>query len=339
MGVDISGILIKHQTSIKENSGITVSVDAYNVIYQFLSSIRGENGEPLRDSSGDITSHLSGIFYRTATLLENNIKPVYSFDGKPYHLKNETLKERKAIKDKNIAELNMAISENDTEKIKNLSSRINYITADIVSESKKLLDLMGLPWVQAPSEGEAQASYMSKTGIVDSVISQDYDCLLLGAKRVLRNFTIYGRRRISGTGKFINITPEIINLSENLEYNGISQEQLIDIGILVGTDFNPGIRGIGAKTGLSLIKKYGNIETVLKEKGKTIDNLEEIKEFFMDPPVEDMEKLDFKPLDRKRIINYLCDEHGFSESRITLILDRIEKSYNGANQSNLDKYF
>jgi flap endonuclease-1 len=339
MGVDISGILVKHETTIKENTGIMVSIDAFNIIYQFLSSIRGENGDPLKDSSGNITSHLSGIFYRTATLLQNNIKPVYSFDGKPYHLKNETLKERKAIKDKNIAELNMAIKNNDTEKIKTLSSRINYITEDIVSESKKLLDLMGVPWVQAPTEGEAQASYMSKTGIVDSVVSQDYDCLLFGAKRVLRNFTLYGRRRISGTGKFINITPEIIDLQENLENTGITQNQLIDIGILVGTDFNPGIRGIGAKTGLSLIKKYGTIEEVLKIKGKEVENLDEIREFFLNPPVAECSEIKFRLPDRNGIIDYLCNEHSFSQNRINQILDQVEKGYSGANQSNLDKYF
>ncbi|MGE9810459.1 flap endonuclease-1 [Ferroplasma acidiphilum] len=339
MGVDISGILVKHQTSIRENGGITVSIDAFNIIYQFLSSIRGEDGEPLKDEHGNITSHLSGIFYRTATLLENNIKPVYSFDGKPYRLKDETLKERKAIKEKNIAELNLAMENKDAEKIKTLSSRINYITADIVSESKKLLDMMGVPWVQAPSEGEAQASYMSKVGAVDSVISQDYDCLLLGARRVLRNFTMYGRRRISGTGKFINITPEIIDLKENLDNLGITQDQLIGIGILVGTDFNPGIRGIGAKTGLSLIKKYGDIESVLKQKNKTIDNLDEIKEFFLNPPVEDTGELKFAPPYREKIIEYLCAEHSFSENRINSILDRIEKNYSGVNQSSLDKYF
>ncbi len=339
MGVDISGILVKHQTSIKENSGVTVSIDAFNIIYQFLSSIRGEDGEPLKDENGNITSHLSGIFYRTATLLENNIKPVYSFDGKPYRLKNETLKERKAIKEKNIAELNLAIEARDTIKIKNLSSRINYITEDIITESKKLLDIMGVPWIQAPSEGEAQASYMSKIGKVDSVISQDYDCLLLGARRVLRNFTMYGRRRISGTGKFINITPEIIDLKENLDNLGITQNQLIDIGILVGTDFNPGIRGIGAKTGLSLIKKYGDVESVLRQKEKTIENLDEIREFFLNPPVEDVGELKFTSPDKEEIIKYLCIEHSFSQSRINAILDHIEKNYSGANQSSLDKYF
>ncbi len=339
MGVDISGILLKHKTSIKENSGTVVSVDAYNIIYQFLSSIRGENGEPLKDAGGNITSHLSGIFYRTATLLENNIKPVYSFDGKPFYLKFETLKERKVIREKNIDELNIAIKNNDTEKIKSLSSRINYITDDVVNESKKLLDYMGIPWVQAPSEGEAQASYMSKIGIVDSTISQDYDCLLFGAKKVLRNFTMYGRRRISGTGKFINIVPEIIELDENLNYNGITQDQLIDIGILVGTDFNPGIRGIGAKTALSLIKKYNNINDVLKVKNKSIENLDEIENFFKNPPVENIDKLEFKPVNREGIVGYLCNDHGFSENRINSIMDSIEKNYSNANQSNLDKFF
>ncbi len=339
MGVDISGILLKHKTSIKENSGTVVSVDAYNIIYQFLSSIRGENGEPLKDASGNITSHLSGIFYRTATLLENNIKPVYSFDGKPFYLKFETLKERRVIREKNIDELNIAIKNNDTEKIKSLSSRINYITDDVVNESKKLLDYMGIPWVQAPSEGEAQASYMSKVGIVDSTISQDYDCLLFGARRVLRNFTMYGRRRISGTGKFINIVPEIIELNENLNYNGITQDQLIDIGILVGTDFNPGIRGIGAKTALSLIKKYNNINDVLKAKNKSIENLDEIENFFKNPPVENIDKLEFRPVNREGIIGYLCNERGFSENRINSIMDSIEKNYSNANQSNLDKFF
>ncbi len=339
MGVDISNILLKHKTSIKENSGTTVSIDAYNIIYQFLSSIRGENGEPLKDNNGNITSHLSGIFYRTATLLENNIKPAYSFDGKPFYLKYETLKERKIIKEKNIEELNIAIKNNDTDRIKSLSSRINYITDDIVNESKKLLDYMGIPWVQAPSEGEAQASYMSKNGIVDSTVSQDYDCLLFGAKKVLRNFTMYGRRRISGTGKFINIVPEIIELNENLNYNGITQDQLIDIGILVGTDFNPGIKGIGAKTALSLIKKYNNINNVLKFKNKTIENLDEIKDFFKNPPVEDIDHLEFKAINRDKIIDYLCNEHSFSENRINSIIDNIEKNYSNINQSNLDKFF
>ncbi len=338
MGVNISGILIKHETSIKENSGIKASLDGYNIIYQFLSSIRGENGEPLKDSNGNVTSHLSGIFYRTSTLLENNIKPVYSFDGKPFYLKNETLRERKIIREKNIEELNIAIENKDKDKIKSLSSRINYITPEIVAESKKLLDYMGIPWVQAPSEGEAQASYMSKTGVVDAVISQDYDCLLFGGKRILRNFTLYGRRRLSGTGKFINISPEIIDLQENLEYNKITQNQLIDIGILVGTDFNPGIRGIGAKTALNLIKKYGSITDVLKFKNKDIEHLEEIQEFFENPPVENVPEPKFHMPEREKIIQFLCNEHGFSEKRISGILDLVEKNFNNQNQSSLDKF-
>ncbi len=338
MGVDISSILIKHATTLKENAGKMVTVDAYNIIYQFLSSIRGEDGEPLKDSAGNITSHLSGIFYRTSSLLENKIKPVYCFDGKPFYLKNETLKERRLIREKNIEELNAAIKNNDMERARSLSSRINYITDDIINESKKLLDFIGIPWIQAPSEGEAQASYTARAGIVDSVISQDYDCLLFGAPRVLRNFTVYGKRRISGTGKYINVSPEIINLEENLENNGITQEQLIDIGILVGTDFNSGIPGIGAKTALKLIKKFGTIENVLKEKNKNIDHLDEIKDFFKNPPVEKNINLNFKRPDRNRIIDFLCGQHNFSESRIINVLDIMDRNFTDTSQSSLDKF-
>ncbi|AAT42813.1 flap endonuclease-1 [Picrophilus oshimae] len=338
MGVNLSSILIKHETSLKDNSGSIVSVDAYNIIYQFLSSIRGDDGEPLKDSNGNITSHLSGIFYRTSNLLENNIKPVYVFDGKPFHLKSETLRERSLIKEKNIMKLEEAIASNDDAKIRSLSSRINYITDDIVNESKTLLNLMGLPYVQAPSEGEAQASYMTLKGDVNAVVSQDYDCLLFGAKRILRNFTVYGRRRIAGTSRTINVNPEIIDLNENLSNLGISREQLIYIGILTGTDFNPGVKGIGAKTALSLIKKYNDIYSVIKIKNIGIDNLDEIIEFFMNPPHNDYE-IKFNEPDFDGIIDFLCGKHNFSESRVNETLEKISRNYKKDHQSSLDRFF
>ncbi len=338
MGVNLSSILIKHETSLSENSGSIVSVDAYNIIYQFLSSIRGDDGEPLKDSNGNITSHLSGIFYRTANMLENNIKPVYVFDGKPFYLKSETLRERSLIKEKNAMKLEEAIANKDEEKIKSLSSRINYITDDIVEESKKLLNLMGLPYVQAPSEGEAQASYMTLKGDVNAVVSQDYDCLLFGARRILRNFTIYGKRRISGTSRTVNVTPEIIDLKENLDNLGITRDQLIYIGILTGTDFNPGIKGIGAKTALSLIKKYNDIYNVLKVKNISIENLDEIIRFFNEPPHTDY-NIKFNEPDFDGIMDFLCSKHNFSESRVKETLEKISRNYKRDHQSSLDKFF
>jgi flap endonuclease-1 len=219
MGVNISDILQKHATNLKEQSGSVVAVDAYNVIYQFLSGIREYDGNPLRDSHGRITSHLSGIFYRTVTMVEQGIRPVYVFDGKPSHLKNRTLEERRLVKEKNYQELQAAIEAGDEERARSLSSRINYVTREITDEAREILGYMGLPYVDAPSEGEAQASVMSKLGLVSGVVSQDYDCLLFGARRVLRNFTMYGRRKVPGRNLYINVNPEFIDLSEVLEMN------------------------------------------------------------------------------------------------------------------------
>ncbi|MEM0156014.1 MAG: flap endonuclease-1, partial [Thermoplasmataceae archaeon] len=284
MGVNISDIVQKHTTNLKEQSGAVVAVDAYNVIYQFLSGIREYDGNPLKDSHGRITSHLSGIFYRNITMMEQGIRPIYVFDGKPSHLKNRTLEERRLIKEKNYLELQAAIEAGDEERARSLSSRINYVTREITDEAREILGYMGLPYIDAPSEGEAQASVMSRLGLVSGVVSQDYDCLLFGARRVFRNFTMYGRRKVPGRNLYVNVNPEYIDLSEVLETNHISLQQLIDIGILIGTDFNQGLPRVGAKTALNLIKKFGTIHAVLKERGLEIENVDEIRAFFVSPP-------------------------------------------------------
>ncbi len=336
MGVDIGDIASKKTIKIKDFSGSIVSVDAYNILYQFLSSIRQPDGTPLMDDNGNVTSHLSGVFYRTIALLENGIRPVYVFDGKPSPLKNRTIEERRLIKEKSRIELEQAISEGNEERIRSLSSRINYITKDIVEETKTLLGYMGLPYVQAVSEGEAQASAMSRDGIVQGVISQDYDCLLFGAAKVLRNFTFNGRRKLPGRNIYINVSPELIDLQETLEMNKITREQLIDIGILVGTDFNLGLKRIGAKTALNLIRKYGNIKRVLIEKKTTIENLDAIKDLFINPPATTDYKIAFNLPDESKIIDFLCNVHSFSPGRVEPYVSVLKDALKGRSQTNLD---
>ena len=339
MGVDISDLVVKHQTSLREHSGSTFSVDAYNILYQFLSSIRQPDGTPLMDSQGRVTSHLSGLFYRTINMLDSGIRPVYVFDGKPAVLKNRTIEERKLAKEKARIELAQAREEGDSARVRSLSSRINYVSGEIVSETMELLSLMGLPYVEAPSEGEAQASYMSKVGKVNGVISQDYDCLLFGAARILRNFAVFGRRKVPGRNIYVNVKPEYIELEETLKKNEVTLEQLIHIGILVGTDFNRGIKGIGPKTALKLIKKHGDIATVLKEKDQEIENLDRIIEIFMNPDVKTDFDLTFNKPDREGILRFLCEEHNFSEGRVTPYLDTLEKAFGKTSQANLDSFF
>lgn len=339
MGVDISDIIVKHRTSLKENSGATVSVDGYNIMYQFLSSIRQPDGTPLMDSQGRVTSHLSGIFYRTINLLEAGIKPVFIFDGKPSELKNRTIEARKVMKEKARVELEAARAEGDEERVRSLSARTSYISRDMVKEAQTLLDYMGIPNMVAPSEGEAQASMMSKNNLVDAVVSQDYDCLLFGARKVFRNFTYFGKRKVPGRNMYINVYPEYLDLSENLDSLGITHDQLIQIGILVGTDFNRGITRVGAKTALNLMRKHGDIHSVLKAKDAEIENLEEIMELFRNPPYDPGIVVEFNRPESSRIIDFLCSEHDFSLNRIEPYIGTLEAAQQKQSQKSLDSFF
>lgn len=339
MGVNISGITVRHQTTLKEQSGIVVAVDGYNIIYQFLSSIRQPDGTPLMNREGHVTSHISGIFYRTINLIESGIQPVYVLDGPPSPLKNRTLQERKLVKEKARVELEVAREAGDIEKMKSYSSRLVFITEEIIKDVTNLLSYMGLPVVQAPSEGEAQASYMNRNNFVSGVVSQDYDCLLFGAKRVFRNFAIYGRRKFPGRSVYMSISPEYVDLEETLNKNQVTLEQLIDIGILVGTDFNAGIKGVGAKTALKLIHKHGDIREVLKEKGMEIEGLEEVRNLFLNPPVTTNFETKFSRPQRQKLEEFLCEINDFSLQRVSPYIDTLEESFKSGSQSNLDTFF
>ncbi len=339
MGIDLEPILVKHKTHIKEFSGSVVSVDAYNQLYQFLSGIRQPDGTPLMDFNGNVTSHLSGLFYRTISLMEEGLRPVYVFDGKPSPMKLRTLEERTIIRENAEKELEKAIMNSDSERVARLKRTINHITRDMVAESKELLTYMGLPYVQAPSEGECQASYMTSTGSVNAVISQDYDCLLFGGRQVLRNFTIYGKRRISSRNIYVTVDPEFINLRENLDNLGISREQLVDMAILVGTDFNRGVNKVGPKTALALIKKYGTIEGVISEKEYSIPEYEDVRNIFLKPDITDDYRLDFTKPDREKIKDLLCGKHNFSEARVEPYIQKLEDAFGKGKQASLDSFF
>ncbi len=339
MGVNISDIVISHEISLKELKGRVIAIDAYNTLYQFLSIIRQPDGTPLRDSQGRVTSHLSGLLYRTANYMAEGIKPVYVFDGKPPELKMRTLEERIKIRTKAREEWEEALKSGHLEEARTKAQQASFLTRDMVNEAKKLLELMGVPWVQAPSEGEAQAAHMARKGDCHASASQDFDSLLFGAPRLVRNLAITGRRKLPRKRVYVEVKPEMIFLEENLRNMGITREQLVDIGILVGTDFNPGVKGIGPKTALKLIKKHGNLENVMKERKIEIENYEKIREIFLNPPVTDEYSLEWKEADSSALISFLCDEHDFSEGRIRSALDKLNAFKKYREQRSLDAWF
>ncbi|ETA69123.1 flap endonuclease 1 [Methanolobus tindarius DSM 2278] len=328
MGTQIGTLLTKNTITYEELSGKVIAIDAYNTIYQFLSAIRQRDGSMLTDSSGNPVSHLTGLFSRTSRLREANIKPVFIFDGKPPEMKKDTLEKRKECKENAALNYEIAKDEGNLEDMKKYAQATSCITPQILADSKRLLELMGIPWIQAESEAEAQASYMVSRGDVDYVGSQDYDVFLFGAENVIRNLGSTGKRKLPGQKKYVTKTPEHISLSASLEELELSREQLIDLAICIGTDFNEGMHRVGAKTALKLIKKHGDIETLIREEDKDIRAcapLEEIKEFFLNPPVTEDYSFKWKKPDSDSLFDYLVNDRDFSEKQVLKNIQVLEE--------------
>lgn len=335
MGVQIAEILPKKQIKLEDLTGKTIAVDAFNWLYQFLSSIRQPDGTPLQDRQGRITSHLSGLLYRNAKLIENNIMVAYVFDGKPPELKKTLVAKRREIKEEAKAKLAAAIEAGDEEESRKQAARTSELTHDMIEESKLLLSAMGIPVVQAPSEGEAFCAHICKHHDAYSVASQDSDSLIFGSPRMIRNLNITGKRRIRG--KEIFIYPEIIELSDVLKELEITHDQLIILSILTGTDYNPGgIKGIGPRKSLKLVKEHGTFEKVF----------ENVKwEFEIEPRLiydafgeKEYSKpsLDFQKPDPDKIKKILCDDHDFSEERVNSVIDKLSEK---SSQKSLSSFF
>ena len=336
MGSDIGEILNKEQVDLDYFSGRKIAIDAFNTIYQFITTIRQPDGTPLKDSEGRVTSHLSGLLYRNTNLIENGIRPIYVFDGKPPSFKAKEIKERAERKLE--AEEKWAVAVERGEDAKKYAMMAARIDEYIVESSKKLLRLLGIPYIDAPSEGEAQASFMTSRGDADFTGSQDYDSLLFGSPFLARNLTITGKRKLPGRNVYVDVKPEVIALEENLKTLGITREQLVDIAILVGTDYNDGIKGIGAKKALKYIKTYGDIFKTLRALKTEIENLEEIREFFLNPPVVEEYEIHFREPEIDDVVEFLCEEHDFSRDRVEKAVERIKANIS-ASQSTLDRWF
>ena len=342
MGVNLSGLVEPKNIELADLRGKTVAIDAYNTIYQFLSIIRQPDGFPLCDNKGRVTSQLSGLLYRTANLIEAGIEPSFIFDGKPHELKSGTIAERRERREKAEKEWEQAVKEGDTKKAFSKAQQTSRMTPEILESSQELLRLMGLPVIFAPSDGEAQGAYMCSKGDVWASASQDFDSLLFGAPKLVRNMTITGRRKVPGKDIYRDVKTELIESKEFLEELGITREQLVDVCILMGTDFNAGISGIGPKKGLKLIRDHGDIEGALGHLGQEIPEYQEVRDIFLHSHYSDDYDLKPREIDREAVIEFLVD-HDFSKERVKSTLDKIEaaRKTNTAKkqQRSLDSWF
>jgi len=340
MGLDLKPLVTPEPIKLQELSGKTIAIDAYNTIYQFLSIIRGPTGEPLMNSKGDVTSHLSGLFYRNTNLLMENIKPVYVFDGKANELKMEEIERRSKLKKEATEKYQLAIEEGRIEDAQKYGKRTAVLTDKMVEESKKILSYLGIPYIQAPSDGEAAAAYLTKRGLAFASASQDYDSILFGAKKLVRNLAISGKRKVPNRNMYVDLEPETLEHEKVLREIGLTQEQLVDVGILIGTDFNPGgFSGIGPKTALKMIKENGKLENIEKIKSLLSEvPYQEIRNIFLNPEVPKVDKIESSEVDREKVLDFLCVEKSFSADRVSGMLDKLQKSVANRSQS-LEQWF
>ena len=340
MGSKISDLLEGEEIEITQLKGKILAVDGFNALYMFLTTIRGPDGSPLMDSKGNITSHIQGLLSRFLNYMQQGLKFVFVFDGEAPELKSEETKRRKELKEEARKLYEKAKDTQNIENMKKYAARTVFLTPKMVEETKELLNHLGIPYVQAPSEGEAQAAYLVNKGDAYAVVSQDVDSLLNGAERVVKNLSITGRRKLPGNLGYKNITPELIDLNKNLNELELDIDELIKLAILIGTDYNyGGIKGIGPKKGYKLIKNKGDDSFKEAKWNKHFEiDWQEIYDTIKHMPINTDYVLEWKQANIEQIKIFL-EKRDFSEVRIDNILKKIEEVNQNNKQKGLGEFF
>ena len=328
MGCNLKDLATPTRVRLTDLAGQRVGIDAFLTAFQFLTTMRDRSpegdGMPLRAKDGRYVSHLMGFLQRTCTLLEAGIVPVYAFDGESPALKADELAARRTRRLEAEAQYAAARAAEDHRLAQKLAARIMHYSPEMVEETKTLLDLLGVPWVAAAAEGEAQAAIMAQRGHLDVVATQDWDALLYGSPVLVRHLMADGTKSY---GKVIHA--ERIDLEQMREAIGLTQAQLVDLGIMIGTDFHPGIRGVGPKTGLKLLHKHGTLEEVCAAKGAEVpDNIDEVRAIFHDHPATetDVESLRLGKVDMAGLTQFLQVERNFSQRRMDDAMERLKQA-------------
>jgi len=345
MGLNFKDLVVKKEITIKDLSGKVLAIDSMNLLYQFLTTIRGPDGSVLTDDKGRVTSHLIGLFSRTTSLMEEGLKLVFVFDGKPPAIKQKTWEKRKEVKAEATLKLKEAEELGNLEEMKKFASRTAILTKDMVQDAQKIISALGLPIVQAPSEGEAQTAFMVKNGDAYASVSQDYDNLIFGCPVLVRNLSIAGKRKKTGKVGMQIVKPEMVLLKDVLANLQLTHDQLIVLAILVGTDYNPGgIKGIGPMKGVKLVKEYDhNFEELFAkvEWSKHYPDLtwKEVFDTIKHIPTTKDYTLEWKPIDEKKLLNLLVHDFNFSEDRVKSKIEKLIAQKEKLSQKGLGSFF
>lgn len=331
MGADLAPLVKAERIGLRGIQGRVLAVDALNAVYQFLALVRDGRGELLRNRRGQPTSHLVGLLTRYSRLaLEYRARFIFVFDGPPHPLKRAELERRREARDRALQEYRRLLEAGEYEKAFSKAVVSASVDAWIVESSKRLVKLMGFPVVEAVHDAEAQAAYIVARGEAWAVSSQDYDSLLYGSPRLVRYVTLTGFEWLPSRQEARRLEPELIELEKVLRYLGITRRQLVEVAVLVGTDFNEGVRGVGPKRALKLIKRYGSLDRLPEGLRRELpENYGEVVELYMNPPVNENYKLEFSEPDEEGLYKFLVEENDFSPSRVQLAVDRLKRAWRG----------
>jgi flap endonuclease-1 len=326
VGVLLTPLIVKTTLDLRSLARRRLAVDAHGELYQFLALIRQRDGVPLMDPRGRVTSHLVGLFFRTTRLVADfGLELVFVFDGPPPALKSAEIEKRRRTRERYEAETVEARAAGDLARAYSKATMTSRLTREMVAEARELLRLLGIPTIEAPGEGEAQAAFMAGRGDAWAAASKDYDSLLFGAPRLVRFLTLSGKEFLPSTSSFRPITPELIDSDSLLAAHGISREQLVDLAILVGTDFNPGIKGFGPKKALHLVRRYGAIEAMPDELRLQVPECADVRRIYLEPRVRSDYDVRFGEPDEGGVVRFLCEERAFGRERVMAALGRMQQ--------------
>ena len=345
MGLQFKELIVKHEISISDLRHKILAVDSMNLLYQFLTTIRSADGRVLTDSQGHVTSHLIGLFNRTTALMEGGLRLAFVFDGQSPAIKKKTWEKRTEIKQEAAWKLQEAEEAGNIGDMRKFASRTAVLSKEMIDDAQQLLTALGLPLIQAPSEGEAQTAYMARKGDVYASVSQDYDNLIFGCPTLIRNVSIAGKRKKTGTLGYQTVKPELISLKEVLQHLNLTLEQLQVLAILIGTDYNPGgVKGIGPKTALNLVHEYGSDFTALFTKVEWDAHYpelswKEVLETIQNISVTDDYELSWQAVDEHRVLKLLVEKHNFLEERVRSKLETLREQREVLSQKGLKRFF
>ncbi|CAG9333812.1 unnamed protein product [Blepharisma stoltei] len=320
-------------------SGQIVVCDASIALYQFLISTQFSTKSglgTLTDHEGNPTAHLLGLLNRTLMLLENQIKPIWVFDGEPPNLKLQTISKRQLAKSEAEVLMKQAVEEQKQEDALKFRMRSVIISKNMANDAIKLLNLMGLPIAIAPGEAEAECAQLVKSGHASVVATEDMDSLVFGAPYLLRGFN----------SKKQPLTE--ICYEEMLNGLGLSHAEFVDMCILLGCDYTEHIEGVGPVSAYKLIKNFERIEKVLEfikenKKYKIPENFdyEGARELFLNPKVKNNEEVNFQWTgpDEVGLKEFLVQGKGFAQGRVDDAVLKLKKLRESPKQLVLEHFF